>query len=265
MASLKEPIYYDATIESKELGAFLLDIGTSLLKAGANCNRTKVTITNVAKAYQLVPDISIAPNSILLSLADKNGNIVFDGIRSTSPLHIDFRSIAGISRLSSIAVAKNLHVPELKNELEKIRVTEHYSRIVILFFVSLAGAAFCYTFGGSSTEMAIAFGATFFGLFTKQQLTRYKINPYFCTYVAATAASLFVAIFHATGLAVSPVTSFSTCVLFLVPGVLLINCFTDILDGHIMNGLTNGVSALMHVLAIALGLATTIIIFNLNA
>jgi uncharacterized membrane protein YjjP (DUF1212 family) len=112
--------------------------------------------------------------------------------------------------------------------------------------------------------MIITFGATFCGLFGKQQLAKSNVNPYFCTYVAAAIASLVTAFFHITGLITFPVNAFSTCVLFLVPGVLLINSFTDLMDGNTINGVVRGVNALIHVLAIALGLLTTIVCLNLR-
>jgi len=77
-------------------------------------------------------------------------------------------------------------------------------------------------------------------------------------------ASLFTATFHQAGLGMSLEHAFSTCVLFLIPGVPLINAFTDLLDGNILNGMVRGVNALLFALAIAFGLLTTIIIYNLN-
>lgn len=135
---------------------------------------------------------------------------------------------------------------------------------MVLLFVSLAGASFCFNFGGSFIEMIITFGATFCGLFVKQELVKRHFNTYFCTYAAATVASLIIAVLSVAGLSLPPVNAFATCVLFLVPGVLFINCFTDLIEGNTMNGIVKGVSALIYALAIAFGLLNTIIIFNMN-
>ncbi|ANE50342.1 threonine/serine ThrE exporter family protein [Flavisolibacter tropicus] len=250
--------------ESKELGALLLDIGISLLQAGANCSSIRTTMKKFAAVYHYIPHIAIGSKSISLALNDINGITIFNGIRSASGHDIDFTLISGISSLSRKVEEKELTIQELKNELSKIQVAGRYPRIVTLCFVSLAGAAFCYTFGGSWIEMIITFGATFCGLLAKQQLAKYKFNPYVCTYVGATVASLFTSIFYSAGLTIAPVQAFSTCVLFLIPGVLLINSLTDLIDGNIINGIAKGVSALMFALAIAFGLSTTIILFKLN-
>ena len=250
--------------EGNALGVLLLDIGISLLQAEASSSRIRKVLSELAAVYHVLPHINIGAKSVALVLNDKDGNILFNDNRS-APLHaIDFTIISRISKLSRMAEKNRWPIQELKKELVKSQTPGRYPRIIILCFVSLAGAAFCYTFGGSYMEMLITFGATFCGLFVKQQLTKSKFNPYICTCIAAIVASLFTGIFDITGLIDSPVKAFSTCVLFLIPGVLLINSFTDLLDGNTINGIVKGVNALIHILAIAFGLLTTIIILNLK-
>jgi uncharacterized membrane protein YjjP (DUF1212 family) len=252
------------TTEPKELGALLLDIGVSLLKAGATCSRIRITMTRFALTYEYTPHITIGPKSVSLTLNDENGLTQFTGSRSTPAQGVDFKMISGISRLSWTTSRENLPVQQLKVELSKLHMVKHYPRIIILCFVSLAGAAFCYTFGGNYIEMLVTFGATFSGLFVRQQLLKYEFNPYLCAYIAAVVASLFTGAFHMAGLNITLENAFSTCVLFLIPGVPLINSFTDLIDGNILNGMVRGVNALIYALAIAFGLVTTIIIYHLN-
>ncbi|MBO9204283.1 MULTISPECIES: threonine/serine exporter family protein [Niastella] len=251
-------------IENNAFGTLLLDVGISLLQAGANSERIRTAMSELAAVYQYVPLVTIGTSSVSLVLNDKNGNALFNDVRRTAVHGINFAVISGMSRLSWLAAEKGWSVQELKNEIKKCQAPGHYPRLVLLCFVSLAGAAFCYTFGGGYVEMAITFSATFCGLFVKQQLTRANFNPYIITYIAATAASFFTGLFHITGLIDSPVNAFSTCVLFLIPGVLLINSFTDLIEGSTVNGIAKGVNALSHIMAIALGLLTTIAILNLK-
>jgi len=221
-------------------------------------------MSELAAVYHYVPYITIGASSVSLVLHDKNGNKLFNDVRTTAVHGINFTIISGMSRLGLLAAANGWSVQELSMEFIKYKAPGHYPRLMILCFVSLAGAAFCYTFGGGYIEMIITFGATFLGLYVKQQLTKSHVNTYIITYIAAMAASFFTGLFHITGLIVSPVSAFSTCVLFLIPGVLLINSFTDLIEGSTVNGIVKGVNALIHVLAIALGLLTTIVILNLK-
>jgi len=252
----------NAVIEPKELGALLLRIGISLLNSGASCSRIRIAMARFAVAFHCVPHITIGPKSVSLTLNDKKGITIFNGTHSSSAQGINFKIISGISRLSWIVAREKLSFEELKKRVGELSVLKHYPRLIILSFVSLADAAFCYTFGGSATEMIITFGATFFGLFVKQQLIKYAFSPYICTYLAALAASLFAGAFHVAGLTVTLENAFATCVLFLIPGVPLINSFTDLIEGNILNGIVKGVNALIYALAIAFGLLTTMIIYN---
>jgi uncharacterized membrane protein YjjP (DUF1212 family) len=169
----------------------LLDVGIALLQAGANNGRIRIAMSELAAVYHYSPQITIGYHSISLALNDKDGNTLFNDVRSISAHGINFTVISGMSRLGLMAAEKGWSVQELQKEFITCQAPGHYPRLVILFFVSVAGAAFCYTFGGGYIEMAIAFSATFCGLFVKQQLTKSHFNPYIITYIAALVSLLF--------------------------------------------------------------------------
>jgi len=128
--------------------------------------------------------------------------------------------------------------------------------------VGLAGSAFCHIFGGGLIDMAVAFTATFAGLFVRHWSTKKKFNPYVCVYFAALTASLIAGFAEFFNLGNHPDAAFSTSVLFLVPGVPLINSVTDMMDGNIQNGIVRMVNGLIIALAIAMGVFTVRILFN---
>ena len=252
------------TAESKELGSLLLDIGVALLSAGASCSRIRITMRRFAGIYDYTAHISIQPKSVSLTLNDEVDNTCFNGMRSTPAQGVNFKTISGVSRLSWRALEDNLSIKDVKEIFEALLLLPHYPRIIILVFVSLAGAAFCFSFGGTMPELVITFGATFCGLFVRQEAIKKKFNPYICVYVGALVATLFAGAFIKAGLPIDLEHAFATSVLFLIPGVPLINCFTDLIDGNILNGIVRGVNALMFSMAIAFGLLIAMIIFNLN-
>ncbi|HEX3024506.1 MAG TPA: threonine/serine exporter family protein, partial [Chitinophagaceae bacterium] len=177
---------------------------------------------------------------------------------------VNFKTISGISRLSWKAVENNLSVHQVREELNQLLALPHYPRIIILIFVSLAGSAFCFSFGGKIPEMIIAFGATFCGLFIRQEAVKNKFNPYISVFFGSLVASLFAGAFIKAGLNINFEHAFATSVLFLIPGVPLINSFTDLIDGNILNGIVRGINALMFSMAIAFGLLVAMLIYNLN-
>ena len=48
----------------------------------------------------------------------------------------------------------------------------------------------------------------------------------------------------------------------MIPGVALINAFTDLIEGEILNGIERGFNVLIHALAIAIALSTVMVIYN---
>lgn len=255
---------HNKTTELKELGSLLLDVGTILLSSGASCSRIRITMRRIAAAFGYEAHISIQPKSVSLNLSDEEDNVLFNGMRSIPAQGVNFKTISGISRMSWNVVEHNMSIHDIKDELHRLLSLPHYPRIIILIFVSLAGSAFCFSFGGHLPELAVTFGATFCGLFVRQEAIKKKFNPYICIYCGALVATLFAGAFIKAGLPVNLEHAFATSVLFLIPGVPLINCFTDLIDGNILNGLVRGINALMFSLAIALGLLTSMLIYNLK-
>jgi len=257
-------MYQQENKEAKELGSLLLDVGVNLLSSGASCSRIRITMRRLATFFNYKAHISVAPKSISLTLNDDTDNAIFSGMRSIAAQGVNFKTISGISRLSWQALEQDFSVQQIRDELNRLLTLPHYPRLVILFFVSLAGSGFCFTFGGKLPEMVITFGATFCGLFIRQEAIKKKFNPYICAFMGSLVASLFAGAFVKAGLDINFEHAFATSVLFLIPGVPLINCFTDLIDGNILNGLIRGINALMFALAIALGLLSAMLIYNLK-
>jgi uncharacterized membrane protein YjjP (DUF1212 family) len=252
-------------VEARYFGPFLLDIGIALLRSGASSTRTRITMLRFAAAYQFDLHLDMGAKSISLSLLSRDEKELFNGTKSASAQGVNFKVISGISRMSWSVTEKNWSLKEIRDELDRLLSLPHYQRFLTLFLVGVAGAAFCYTFGGNYIEMLITFGATFFGLFVKQELIRRSYNTYFCTYLSALVAALFTGAFYKAGTGLQLEHAFTTSVLFLIPGVPLINSFTDLIDGEILNGIDRGFNALIHALAIAFGLSTVMLIYNFHA
>ena len=84
------------------------------------------------------------------------------------------------------------------------------------------------------------------------------LNHYVIFIASAFAASMYASvamIFDTTS-----EVAIATSVLYLIPGVPLINGVIDIVEGHVLNGIARLTSALMLIVCIAVGLACTLMI-----
>ena len=171
--------------------------------------------------------------------------------------------VSGISRMSWRIVDEKWNFDQVQQEIDRLKSLPHYPRLVILTTVALAGASFCRLFGGGPVEMLVAFVATFAGLFVRQEAVKKSFNSYLCIFFAAFVSSLISGLSVKLQLGSHPDYAFATSVLYLIPGVPLINSLSDLLDGNIMNGIVRGINGLIISFAIALGLLGAILIYNL--
>jgi len=248
--------------DTQSVGNILLEIGAMLMSSGASTNRTRVTLERLARGLGYGIELLITQRALMLTIIEKDQQHLFSRLKRISPHGVNFRIVSGISHLSWNVMEQNWTVTQIAEELQRLKSLPHYPRLVVLGFVGLAGSAFCNIFGGGSTEMAVAFIATVTGLFVRQEAMKKKFNPYLCVFFAAFVASLIAGLAEYYHIGLQPDKAFATSVLFLVPGVPLINSVTDLMDGNIQNGMVRAMNGLMIAFSIAMGLFTVKMILN---
>jgi uncharacterized membrane protein YjjP (DUF1212 family) len=249
--------------EVKELGSLLLEIGTLLMSSGASTERIRKTVNRVSNSFGYKSELLITHRALTLTISNEENEYVFNSLKRTSPHAVNFKIVSGISRMSWCVVEQQWTLGEIKTEIDRLISLPHYPRLVALSVVALAGASFCRLAGGAYLDMAIVFVATFAGLFVRQEATKSKFNPYLCVYFAAFAASVIAGLAFKLNLGgENHEHAFATSVLFLIPGVPLINTFSDLIDGNLQNALVRGLNGLIISFSIAIGLLTSMFLYR---
>ncbi|GGK15782.1 hypothetical protein GCM10007962_07550 [Yeosuana aromativorans] len=242
----------------------LLDISSLLMVSGANTIRVNLSIDRFASVLNVKASSFISHKTIVMTLYDKETHTSCTRVKNIPPYIINFSFISAISKASWNAISENWTLEQISDEIERIKTLKRYPRWLVLVAVSLAGAGFCNIFKGDYLNMLVAFISTFLGLYVFQETHKLKYNLYIRiflgSFVASTAASFGILY----GIGSNPPTALATSILFLVPGVPLINSFTDLLDNNIINGMVRFTTGLMIVLAMAIGLFLAMYIFQLN-
>lgn len=241
----------------------LLEIGSMLMASGANTGRIRVTINRIAHSLGYQVELLITHRAIMLSVIDDDGEFYTSKLKRTPPHGVNFKIVSGISRMSWSVQDEDWNLDQIKTELDRLRALPHYPRYQILLLVALADLAFCRLFGGGWIEMLVAFVATFAGLYVRQEAVKKNFNPYICVAMASLTASLISGLGIKLGLGAHPEYAFATSVLFLVPGVPLINSFTDLIDGNIAIGIVRGMNGMIIAFCIALGLLIAKLVFGI--
>ena len=248
--------------DAQSVGNILLEIGAMLMSSGASTSRVRVTMERVANGLGYGTELLITHRALMLTIIEKEQQHFFSRLKRISPHGVNFRVVSGISHLSWNVLEQYWTVAQISDELLRLKSLPHYPRLVVLGFVGLAGTAFCNIFGGGQIEMAVAFVATVAGLFIRQEAIKKKFNPYLCVFFAAFAASLIAGLAEHFHIGLQPDKALATSVLFLVPGVPLINSVSDLMDGNIQNGMVRAMNGLMIAFSIAMGLFAVKMILN---
>lgn len=151
---------------------------------------------------------------------------------------------------------------EARRELEDILALPSVAPWRLCLFVACANAAFCRLFEGDAVAMLLVFAATLAGFTVRQRLARTGLNLKIVYLCAAFCASLVAACGVIGHWGDTPQTALGVSVLFLIPGIPLINAVQDLLDGHVLMGIARAVHAGMLIAAIAFGLSLTMLLLE---
>ena len=239
---------------------FVAEYAAHLMGCGIHTSRVIRNTKRIGEALDFDVKISVFQKSIILTLLDNESQHTFSEVIEIPALPISFKHNSELSALSWEALDKQLGFEQIKEKYNQIISVPRMNSLLLLLLVGLANASFCKLFNGDWLSMFIVFIATVIGFFVKTQLQKRHVNNYIIFIVSAFVASLFssATLFFNTTSGIALATS----VLFLIPGVPLINGVIDIVEGHTLTGITRLVNALLLIVCLAIGLSFTLILFK---
>lgn len=241
---------------------FIAEYSSHLMGCGVHTSRVVWNSKRIGDAFGLDVKISITQKNIILTLSDDETSKAYSEVVEIPSLPISFEQNARLSELSWEVYDKHLPLEEIKQKYQEIISAPAIDPLFVLILVGLANASFCRLFGGDWCSMGIIFSSTIIGLFLKQQMQARKYNHYLIFVSSAFVASLCASvslIFDTTS-----EIALATSVLFLIPGVPLINGVIDIVEGYILTGFARLVNAVMLIICIAIGLSFTLMFVKNN-
>ncbi len=242
----------------KQQAIFLSEYASMLMGSGVHTSRVIRNTKRIAQALDVEVSISNLHKSLILSATNNETGDSYNTLSEIPHAPISFEINTNLSRLSWEAVDENLSFDEIKERYTKLINKPKLHFIVILILASFANASFCAIFGGDWFSKGIVFTATLVGLYTKQKLLEKGLNVFLTFIISAFMASMMAnmsIVFETTS-----DVALATSVLFLIPGVPLINGIMDLMEGHIMTGSARLINAFLLILCIAIGLSGTILL-----
>ena len=244
--------------ELTEILDFIADYATYLLASGVHTSRVIRNSQRIGQSQGVDIQLSSFQKSTILTVRDDATGEAVTRVVKIPALPISFERNSDLSALSWDACDLRLPLAEIRRRYDEIVARPRLDPIFTLILVGLANASFCRLFGGEWCAVGIVFTATLLGFYLKQRMQAKGFNHYVIFIASAFAASMYASvamIFDTTS-----EIAIATSVLYLIPGVPLINGVIDIVEGHVLNGIARLTSALMLIVCIAVGLSCTLMI-----
>ena len=245
------------------------EINELLISSGANTQRVKRNVDRISAALGYECEVFYSHSAVIVTVIGK-----LTGEKETVvemiPHHgVNFNAISDISILSWEVQEKKLTIDEIEQQVAAIKAKPHYNMYVMWFFVSVAGGALAYIFGGkesSYAEFGMSFAATLAGLAGRRVLQLRKFNVYICwawaAFVSVCVISIFRKLIEYYTIDLEFRNALAASVLWLVPGVPLINGFIDMLTGSTVSGMAKLSHAAILVFMRGLGFYVALYLFG---
>lgn len=243
----------------------LLDYAISLMGAGTHTSRVVHNVSRMADSWGYSVDITIFQKTIMMTLTSYQDEMTkHTSIKHIRPLALNFQMISRLSVLSWDIYDNHLSLAESKSRYDDIMSTPRMSRWIVLFLVACANASFCRLFGGDFPAMGLVFMATLIAFYIRQEMMSRHQNHMIVFIVCAFISSFIGGLAVTYNIGNTPQIALGSSVLFLIPGVPLINSIIDIIDGHVLSGFSRLMNATMLIICIALGLFFTMLTLGLG-
>lgn len=244
----------------KEIAKFIADYATCLLGSGVHTSRVIRNSKRIGESMGVTIRMTPFHKTLILTIYNDRNDNVYTEVVDIPGLPICFEYNSELSSLSWKAYDKRLPLAVLREEYNRIKAKPKMAFHWVLLLVGLANAAFCRLFGGDWAAVGIVFMATLAGFFVRQQMQRKQVNHFIVFIVSAFIASMSASttlLFDTTA-----EIAIATSVLFLIPGVPLINGVIDIIEGHTLMGGSRLIQAFLLIICIAVGLSFPLLLFR---
>lgn len=249
----------------QELTNFLSEYTAKMLSIGTYTARIERCVRRIADAYDYEASLMIFVRHFIISVMDPADNSIRRTyVKTGAAARISFDLISELSALSWEIYDEKIPLARARASFAEILASQKKSFAKTLVLLSVANAAFCELFGGDGGAMALVFAATAFGICARYLFSKLKINLKIQYIAVSFAVSFIVSLGARYGLSATPDIAVGSSILFLIPGVWLINSVFDILNENMLVGISRGLNTGLLIICIAIGLFLTLSISNLG-
>lgn len=244
----------------------LLRTGKLLMESAADTNRIERNMKRVA-AYLGIPEdklhMDIRWTMLMVNVSDESHS--FSKFQKCEKHGVNMTALSQISKLSWRAIENDYSLDKYEEELEKIaNQKRNYVPYLVAIGAGFACGGFCKLFGCDWIAFLFASLCAFIGFRVRARCIEAGLNVYMSITIAAFLSTCLAYASSFTGLSVTPYHPLLACALFIVPGVPLINFVDDMIDNHLLVGITRAANTAMMVAAMTFGIAFALRVLGMS-
>jgi uncharacterized membrane protein YjjP (DUF1212 family) len=239
-----------------------LEAAVLVMQNGGSTVAAERSFTNILKGYDQEEVAAVWRLDFIAATNAAEGQSAV--VRPVGPIGVNLARASKVAVLSERVAKGEVLVAALGAELERIKqLPTPYNRWMMLVTAAFTAACFSRFAGGDWGSFGIAFVAGGMGQFVRSLLPARQLGVGSVTLVCGLLSAMIAGIGLRLGLSqVEPATLIAS-VIYMVPGLPLINGFVDVLSHkYLVVGITRIINAavLFLILAIALAFAHTVLL-----
>lgn len=242
------------TQEANKIITQILNLGEIMLKSGGEVYRVEDTITRLAKAYGASEShVFCIPSNIVVTITIEGNEITHS--RRVMNVATNLELLDRMNDLARRICRETPDSDEFARLIEEKSVIRHYNHLEKIMIYAVISFSFAVFFGGSwldACASAVAGVILYFaGLLTRAVGGNIVFLDIFCAGISALIAVTFTRL----GFGHDADKIIIGNVMFLIPGVELVNGMRDFITGDIQAGIMHIAEALFLAIIIAVGAA----------
>lgn len=248
-------------VSLSEMTDLLADFAVMLISNGATTSRTVRNLNRIATTFGFKVGELVSHSAIAITVENQQTSEKETLVRRIGHYHVNYSILSEVSIFTWEIARCKVSFSKIRSEMKDIEQMNSYTDWQKFTAIGLSVAALAMIFNGDWKDFIVAFFSGFIGIYVRKWILKLKYNTYISWFVAAFVSTTVVNICRL--LAVGTLEeALTVCVLWLIPGVPLINGFLDILTGYIVSGWAKIAMGMILIFMVGIGFYLSIYVFG---
>lgn len=222
-------------------------------QSGGDTTRAESTMRRVAVALE-AERVDTMVSSLSLTLNAKLNGVFVTGMRRAPHMGVNFRVLTGMERALHSLEDGRIGMEKFEELIDKLaEPRQYYPAWLVVICVGIACGGFAAMFMGDRIAIAITILGGMAGMATRLLLVKWQFKPFIMVTGAAFVATMVTGLLKS--FTTTPDIAIAACVLFLIPGVPLINGASDLLNNNYLNAMVRLAMGTILIIGLSLGMS----------